>query len=173
MKTHYSEADLLETYYTQPGDSMPVMMHLASCTECAARYERLDRKLREAAACHTERPATFWSRQRLSIMKKIQNRRPHSAPRVRIWRVAAAAILAFLLGGAVMYKTVEPELHRMPTRIVQQQPKVGTPAPSQNDQELQALSDPWQSDELQEYHGVVQWESWVAQANASNGDASL
>ena len=59
MKTHYSEADLLETYYTAPGQSMPVMMHLAGCTECAARYERLDRKLREAAACHTERPDTF------------------------------------------------------------------------------------------------------------------
>ena len=25
---HYSEADLLETYYTQPGQSMPVMMRI-------------------------------------------------------------------------------------------------------------------------------------------------
>src|SRR6266487_4432284 len=51
MKTHFSEADLLETYYLQPGESMPVMMHLAVCDECAAKYERLERKLREAAAC--------------------------------------------------------------------------------------------------------------------------
>src|SRR6185295_4942814 len=68
MKTHYTEADLLETYYTQPGESMPVMMHLAQCSECAARYERLERKLRDAASCDVERPDTFWSRQRHLIM---------------------------------------------------------------------------------------------------------
>ena len=54
MKDHFTEADLLETYYMEPGASMPIMMHLAKCTDCAARYERLDRKLREAAVCHTE-----------------------------------------------------------------------------------------------------------------------
>ena len=54
MKPHFSEADLLETYYTRPGESMPVMMHLANCSECAERYERLDKKMREAAACHLE-----------------------------------------------------------------------------------------------------------------------
>ena len=50
MMKHFSEADLLETYYTEPGQSMPVMMHLAECKECAARYARLDRKLREAGS---------------------------------------------------------------------------------------------------------------------------
>lgn len=54
MKEHFTEADLLETYYMEPGASMPIMMHLASCADCAARYERLDRKMREAGACHTE-----------------------------------------------------------------------------------------------------------------------
>ena len=53
MTKHYSEADLLETYYMQPGQSLPVMMHLAECNDCAARYERLEHKLREAASCHT------------------------------------------------------------------------------------------------------------------------
>ena len=48
---HYSEADLLETYYMQPGASMPVMMHLAGCADCAARYERLEKKVRGLAAC--------------------------------------------------------------------------------------------------------------------------
>src|SRR5213082_3253280 len=54
MKTHYTEADLLETYYLQPGESMPVMMHLAQCSECSVRYEKLERKLREVASCETE-----------------------------------------------------------------------------------------------------------------------
>ena len=55
MTRHYSEAELLETWYTKPGESMPVMMHLADCAECAERWERLDRKLRGLGACpHSE-----------------------------------------------------------------------------------------------------------------------
>ena len=105
-KPHYSEADLLETYYTQPGESMPVMMHLASCSECAARYERLERKLREAAVCHVdEKPETFWSRQRLSVMRTLDVNRRKSADFVRASRIAAAALLAFVLGGAVVFSS--------------------------------------------------------------------
>ena len=54
---------LLERY-TQPGESMPVMMHLAQCGECAAKYDRLQRKLREAAVCHPEQHESFWPAQR-------------------------------------------------------------------------------------------------------------
>jgi hypothetical protein len=46
MDRHYTEAELLETYYTQPGASLPVMMHLADCPPCAQRYETLDKKMR-------------------------------------------------------------------------------------------------------------------------------
>src|SRR5207244_8391711 len=106
MTKHYSEADLLETYYTQPGDSMPVMMHVAECSECAARYQRLDRKLREAAVCNTERPETFWSRQRIAIMRKIERHAAAARGAVRTGRGAAAASLGFLLGGRVVYKSV-------------------------------------------------------------------
>ena len=172
MTKHYSEADLLETYYTQPGESMPVMMHLASCTECAARYEKLDRKLREAAACHTERPATFWSRQRLSIMKTISARRAAAVQSVRPWRVAAAAVLAFLLGGAFVYETVQPKLHKPPVYVAGPA-QTTTVAPANDGEDLQPPRDPWESDELQDFHGVVQWESWVAQSKTATGDASL
>ena len=58
---HYSEAELLETYYMQPAESAPVMLHLASCGDCIARYNRLEAKLRAAAACPTK-PVTFWAR---------------------------------------------------------------------------------------------------------------
>ena len=149
MTRHYTEVDLLETYYTQPGESMPVMMHLASCTECAARYEKLERKLREAASCETERPATFWSRQRLSIMKKVAQQRPGTGRELRPARLAAAAALTFLLGGAVVYKSLEPKLAEAPVVVVQQT-------------EDDAVSrDPWQSDELEDFHSVVDWETWV------------
>ncbi|MEA2327887.1 MAG: hypothetical protein QOE68_2846 [Thermoanaerobaculia bacterium] len=153
---HFSEADLLETYYTQPGESMPVMMHLADCSECAARYERLERKLREAAACATEKPATFWTRQRLQIMRSIDKQQSHAASASRMLRVAAAAILSFFLGGAVVYESVKP-VHQ-PAPMVKVTPVAAqtAPAPSAAD-----IHDAWQSEELQDFHNVVEWEAWV------------
>ena len=176
MTKHYSEADLLETYYTQPGESMPVMMHLASCADCAARYDRLDRKLREAATCSTERPATFWSRQRLSIMKKIGAQRSGARRGIRTWRLAAAVTLAFLLGGAFTYEMLAPK-HQTPAPAAAVTAEAATttePATVDPAEEaLQPPRDPWESDELQEFRGVVQWESWVAETKNAKGDASL
>ncbi|MGH9421154.1 MAG: hypothetical protein ACRD3J_14350 [Thermoanaerobaculia bacterium] len=171
---HYSEADLLETYYTQPGESMPVMMHLASCRDCAARYERLERKLREAAVCHTEKPATFWQRQRLQIMRRVDAKQASAASAARTLRVAAAAILAFFLGGAVVYETVRPaqQQSQQPPAIVKVVPvttaAIAAPAPAAND-----IHDAWQSDELKDFHNVVEWEAWVpdAQTNANKGSS--
>ena len=158
---HYSEADLLETYYTQPGESMPVMMHLASCSECAARYDRLDRKLREAAACDgPPKPETFWTRQRFSIMRRIDARKQRRFELSRTTRMAAAAALAFFLGGAVVYETVKPALKPAPL-----------PPPSIAAKTEPPVHDAWQSDELQGYHSMVAWESWVDQPQG--GDNSL
>jgi len=153
---HFSEADLLETYYTQPGESMPVMMHLASCPDCAAKYARLELKLRDAASCNTEKPATFWTRQRMQIMRSIDKQQSHAASASRMLRVAAAAILSFFLGGAVVYESVKP-VHQ-PAPIVKLAPVVAqtAPAPSAAD-----IHDAWQSEELQDFHNVVEWEAWV------------
>jgi hypothetical protein len=166
---HYSEADLLETYYTQPGESMPVMMHLASCRDCAARYERLEKKLREVAACDTEKPATFWTRQRLQIMRRVDAQNAHAKTAARTLRVAAAAILSFFLGGAVVYETVKPAQHQ-PALIVKAAPSVAAiPAPAAND-----IHDAWQSDELRDFHNVVEWEAWVPEdKTAANPGSSL
>jgi hypothetical protein len=164
---HYSEADLLETYYTQPGQSMPVMMHLASCSDCAARYARLNQKLREAAVCNTEKPATFWSRQRLQIMRRIDAHNQHATTAARTLRVAAAAILSFFLGGAVVYETVKPAQHQ-PAPVVNVDPSaavVVTPA-------ARDLHDAWQSDELKDFHNVVEWEAWVPENKTTGGDGS-
>ena len=162
---HFSEADLLETYYTQPGQSMPVMMHLAECAECAGRYERLDRKLREASVCNTEKPATFWTRQRLQIMRRIDAQNSHASSARRTLRVAAAAILSFFLGGAVVYETVKPA--HQPVSVVKVTPTVAQPAPSAAD-----IHDAWQSDELQDFHNVVEWESWVADNKTTSNQGS-
>jgi hypothetical protein len=155
MKTHYSEADLLETYYMQPGESMPVMMHLASCKDCEGRYERLERKLREAAACPTERPETFWSRQRLSIMRRIAAQPSRWRAGITA-RIAAAALLAFISGAAVVYhetRSVQPVTASDSTSV--------SAAKTPTVEDMHAGINPWESEELKQYHDVVQWESWV------------
>ncbi|MGZ7081050.1 MAG: anti-sigma factor family protein [Thermoanaerobaculia bacterium] len=156
-KPHFSEADLLETYYTKPGESMPVMMHLASCDECAARYERLERKLRDAAACPTEPPDGFWSRQRASIMGKVQATHPTRGYAIAPARVAAAALLAFVLGGTTVYEFTKSKQPPPPIVVTQ---TVAQPAVKSGD-ELQLAHDPWQSEELKDFEPIVQWESWM------------
>lgn len=164
MKPHYTEADLLETYYTAPGASMPVMMHLADCPDCAARYERLDRKLRSLSACeHEEKPETFWARQRMLIMRRIDARR------ARMPRLAAAAMLVVALGGGALVWQDGSKAQRLNGS---EQTSVQTVAQTSEPLSLEASepSDPWQSDELDEFQSVVAWESWV---ESSNGDKSL
>jgi anti-sigma factor RsiW len=147
--THYSEADLLETYYTQPGASMPVMMHLADCTDCAARYERLEKKVRALSSCaHDEKPETFWSRQRISVMRKIHPQR--SSTFARVTRVAAAAALVLALGGWFTSQRSDPPATATAVMTAPVDVSVHVTTPP----------DPWDSDELDEFHSIVAWESW-------------
>jgi anti-sigma factor RsiW len=156
---HYSEADLLETYYTQPGASMPVMMHLADCSDCATRYERLEKKVRGLAACdHDEKPETFWSRQRISVMRKIDAQRSSSWGRVS--RIAAAAVLVAGLGGwfASSRLASSPQFDPQPPAVATAYP------PTDTSVQVSMPSDPWDSEELDEYHSLVAWESWEDQS---------
>ena len=145
MKQHFTEADLLETYYTKPGESMPVMMHLADCADCAARYERLERKMRGLRECpHEEKPDTFWVRQRMQIMRKIDARRTR---RTSFARVAAAAAIVLGVTATVTFdRAKEPATVTVP--VVEE-------------------SSPWQSDALNDYSSMVEWESWVKDGNQS------
>jgi hypothetical protein len=159
---HFSEAELLETYYMQPGESAPVMLHLAQCDACIERYNRLEKKLRDAAAssCPTK-PATFWSFQRGSIMRRVDAARRDVVRQPRTLRVAAAAALSFFLGGALVYETVRPEV-----KVVQQAPVSATSTPVVV-AAAPETTDPWQSEELKDFHAVVQWESWVSEGKNS------
>jgi len=155
---HYSEADLLETYYTQPGASMPVMMHLADCSECASRYERLEGKVRGLAACgtHDQQPESFWARQRGSVMRRIEARQRTSTV-ARFSRVAAAAALVLGLGGWFTLSRA-PEAPSVAA--------VSTMLEASSDPSLQVTmpADPWESEELDEFHSLVAWESWEDQS---------
>jgi hypothetical protein len=158
---HYSEADLLETYYTQPGASMPVMMHLADCTDCASRYERLEKKIHALAACEHDQPETFWSRQRIAVMRKIDARRSFSA--ARVMRVAAAALLAISLGIFATWRTAGPAAET-PSRHVAETQTAQRATPSDSPMPQGLEESPWQSEELSDFHSMVAWESWVEPA---------
>ena len=156
MKQHYSEADLLETYYMQPDDASAIIAHVNDCNECQERYRRLAQKLRDVASCPADKPATFWSRQRLMIMRAVENARAQSHRTARAGRMAAAALLVFALGGAVAYKTIPRHQQKQPVVVVSQQALSGSGA----DDVLDVPRDPWQSDELKDFGAVVNWEQW-------------
>jgi predicted anti-sigma-YlaC factor YlaD len=162
---HYNEADLLETYYMTPDQASPLIAHVNECDECRQRYQRLARKLREMAACPAEKPSTFWTRQRLMIMRAVESARGRSHRTAHIARIAAAAVLVFALGGVTVYETVPKE----PPAVVAQQ----TAAPVTASDDLQVPRDPWDSDELKDFGAVVQWQSWVTQSNSTAGGSSL
>jgi hypothetical protein len=148
MTKHFSEADLLETYYMQPGESMPVMMHLAACADCASRYDRLDRKLREVAACK-EKPESFWDKQRHAIMVAVGSVSEERSSRAPL-RVAAAAVLLLGIGGFAMWRTGDKPA-----------PPQATAQPAVVEQIIP--TDPWESKELEQFHPVIEWESWVTE----------
>jgi hypothetical protein len=165
MSQHFSEADLLETYYMQPGDSMPVMMHLADCSDCAARYERLERKLRGLSACEHDKPETFWARQRIAVMRKIDARNTRTSFGARF---AAAAALVLVLGGGIYTFNESSQARRLAGS--EQTTTIAASASEPLSLEPSEPTNPWQSDELSEFQSVVAWESWV---EAENGDKSL
>ncbi|HEX6097680.1 MAG TPA: hypothetical protein VF432_15235 [Thermoanaerobaculia bacterium] len=162
MKQHFTEADLLETYYMKPGESMPVMMHLADCPDCAARYERLERKMRSLHACsheekQAEKPESFWTRQRMQILRKIDARRERRGMAARL---AAAAAVVLAVTAAVTWDRAD-ESTGLP--VVE---TVG--ARALDDSTTRRLDDsPWSSDELNDYSSMVAWESWVEEGDRS------
>lgn len=169
MKPHYLESDLLETYYMRPGESMPIMMHLAGCTECAARYERLDQKMQSLRSCaHDEKPDTFWIRQRMSILRRIEGGRQRVSF-ARVASIAAAAVLVLLIGALMTWNRNQvPSGHGRVAPVVTATTAT-TAGPVAVEEALNRLEpgDPWQSDELEDYSSMVDWESWMENGGQS------
>ena len=68
-----------------------------------------------------------------------------------------------------LYESVKP-VHQ-PVRVIHAAPAAAqtAPAPSAAD-----IHDAWQSEELQDFHNVVEWEAWVPDnKTASNQGSSL
>jgi hypothetical protein len=106
----------------------------------------------------------------------VEDRQRHAAQLRRFSRVAAAAVISFVLGGTVVYESVTPERH---TGAPAPQ-ATGTAAPGtllgasreKTPDELLAR-DPWQSEELSDFHNVVEWESWEPETGTKPGKGAL
>jgi len=68
-----------------------------------------------------------------------------------------------------VYETVKPQIVVKQAQAVAQ--KTTPPQTSAAKPADETLHDAWQSDELREFHGIVQWESWVDNNNNAGGDS--
>jgi hypothetical protein len=173
MSEHYTEVDLLETYYADAESAGVVGLHVSGCERCTMTLGRLKIKMMTPApgSCSADsKPEPFWERQRSSIMNKIGVRSRRTIQTQRFSRIAAAAAVSFLLGGAVVYETTLPS---PPSKAVTHPTTVDAAASSafedRTRDELTSVPDPWQSDELSDFHNVVSWQSWVTDNDAKGG----
>jgi|GEM_PF-529091 len=171
---HYSEVDLLEHYYLPSNDSA-VSEHVAVCAECLERFKRLQGKLQsgreETCASIEQKPDTFWKRQQFGIRRKIDAAPP--ARRVDVPRVAAAAALVLALAGGVWVQERAATSSRLTaTDNHTMAPKPATASAGSDVLAETRSDDPWASDELKDFHGVVQWESWEDASTGSRKGTS-
>jgi len=171
MMKHYSEVELLELYYV-PGAATQAYLHVASCDRCRATYDGLESKLRTAASsCDRleEKPESFWTRQRLAIMRDVSRATPARGIHSRYLAAAAAAIIITISGVSwnVNQSTSGADL----TRIESQSAQLASMGDASDTEVSLAAANPWDSEQLNEFGSVIEWESWVAPA-AGNGGQS-
>ncbi|HVT01784.1 MAG TPA: hypothetical protein VHL58_00240 [Thermoanaerobaculia bacterium] len=170
---HYSEVDLLEHYYL-PSSDTAVSEHVAGCPDCLGRFKRLQLKLqagrKESCSSIERKPATFWKRQQIAIKRKIDAVQPQR--RMDVPRLSAAAALVVLLAGGVWMQersaTSSVKTASVKPAVVR---SVTTSATSETLGETRS-EDPWASDELKDFHSVVQWESWEDPSTGSRKGTS-
>ncbi len=175
--SHLDEASLLEKHYL-PDAQPDVDEHLAGCAECRARYEAMREGIEESVSEHAaivdRKLETFWSRQRLAISRRIES--GEEMPRRSIWSarsmLAAAAVLVLVVAGtAIIYRNAV-ELAPTPGGSTRTPVLVSNGELDLYDDDADELSvalfsdvpshDPWSSEEISDFHQVVEWESWLA-----------
>jgi len=163
---HYTEVDLLELCYLPPSEMVPVRAHLSECADCTLRYDGLQRKLRSAATVGCpkieEKPQTYWDRQRFAVMRKVQGKPIPQSHRISNSVRVAAAALVLIASTALIYRASTPVREPEPASVMSTLPQTEVDAAAEVLQELRAVNDPWGSEELSEFRGIVEWESWTA-----------
>lgn len=157
---HFDELELLDAFYL-PDSAPEQMQHVGQCGECAARFAALSRELRQSAAeldAHLDaKPETFWTRQRLAIVRDLDGGARRA--QVAAWRRFAVAASFFAVLGTALLVHPRPQVTHAPAPVTRTV-TAATPRDAAAVDVVAASDDPWQSDELSAYHDVVQWESW-------------
>ena len=179
MKPHFSDTEMIDVYYL-PDDFPSAGEHFATCSECAARWVVVRRKLAAGSIADEEfvesRPATFWTRQRMAITRKIAS--TQKTPATRWWSlpaVAAMVVVVSLIAGSIQIYRIHTPLPSGSTAApVTATSVVATTEPAREQilQDLQPADDPWSSEELESYHNVVAWETWIEDTDSSKGGTS-
>ncbi|MBI2215237.1 MAG: hypothetical protein HYU52_16430 [Acidobacteria bacterium] len=165
MTKHYGTGELLTHAYMSSEDA-ELSRHVAECDACGRRLAAVRSELERHAAneMSPEKSETFWKRQELAVMRAIEtrNRRALGIPT----QIAAAAavvfvVTAFLAGrGSV---SSAPDMTTSPTATVASVETNATAVATQENglTTRQITTDPWQSEQLEDFQNVVDWESWV------------
>lgn len=153
---HYNEVELLESAYLG-GGTPEISEHLKACAECRQREIRLRAKLSCSPRAHEERvdakPEFFWAKQRGEIARRL-SAAPRGAGR-RVWQLATAAVLALSVGiGVISVVNRDSESVAVSESV--------TPAAAEPEISVSEVPvTPWESETLEPYAGVVEWETWL------------
>lgn len=164
MNPHYGNDELLEQAFI-PGENAELALHLAGCENCAQRFAALrDGIDRHAGTSEMpDRPETFWKRQELGVMRAIDRRQARMPGAFARFAAAAAVVfvvVAFWAGRGSVSNT--PLTPTVATATVASTAMQSTSASQDNGlTTTQLATDPWESEQLQDFQSVVAWETWV------------
>ena len=171
MTRHYETEELLAHAWVPDGDA-ELALHLAACASCRERFEALRYGIERHAdsGATPELPETFWKRQEIAVMRAVERRqRPLAGMGTRIAAAAAVVFvgLAFWAGrGSVSTSTVSPAV--VTSTIASVAPSTASGAAENGLAASQIATDPWQSEQLEDFQTVVAWESWVSEEKTPN-----
>lgn len=166
---HYTEADLLELHYVPSEETQEAQNHLRDCGECGNKFERLGQKLRSAAmsACPVleSKPESFWTRQRISILRRTQTSPQRQVGVLFRARTAVAAMIVFSVLSFAIYRITPGSPPAVATGIQPDSSTLSQPVAAAVLESVETSDDPWSSRELVAFKDVVEWEAWVAESS--------
>ena len=169
---HYTTGELLSHAYLP--DDTGITAHLAACESCGDRFAEIREGIRAHASSEgaLELPETFWKRQELAVMRAVE-RRGRRMPGVGAQLAAAAALILVVASFVAGRGSVAPAGDQ-PVATVTSTIAAGSVTAAASAQEnaltsSQITTDPWQSEQLEDFQSVVDWENWVEDDTKNRG----
>lgn len=172
MNGHLNDAELVALALL-PDDDAEARIHLAGCQSCTSRMDKVAAEVAKHREDHEasieSRDATFWKRQELAIMRNVAKTGSPAAARRSF---VAAAIIAVAIGGFWFGRTTVQEStpgHSSPAAIASATSSTTPRTPDVVVPAAAVSTDPWDTETLEEFQPVVDWESWVEDDRKDQG----